>query len=71
MDRLLSRGPERDINMRDYTGTLFDRYANQVPIYKKFLNFDKRYFATAVIDLKGVNRKAKMIQTVSEPATNR
>lgn len=44
-----------------------------VPYYRKFLNFDRRYFATAVIDLKGINRKGKLQQHHhnSESATGR
>lgn len=67
MDRLLSRAPEQK---RELEGTLFDRYASQVPCYRKFLNFDRRYFATAVIDLKGINRKGK-IPHHAELASNR
>ena len=59
LNRLLSRAPEQK---KELEGTLFDRYANMVPCYRKFLNFDRRYFATAVIDLKGINRKGKLQQ---------
>jgi hypothetical protein len=60
MDKLLSRIPEQiPINPQTLRGTLFDRYNSMVPIYRKFINFDRRYFATAVIDLKSIHRKPK------------
>lgn len=67
LDRLLSRAPEQK---RELEGTLFDRYANAVPCYRKFLNFDRRYFATAVIDLKGINRKRKLLHPPSSEVTS-
>lgn len=67
MDRLLEKIPEAAQGLR---GTLFDRYMNMAPVYRKLVNFDRRYFATIMVDLKTLNRNNRLPH-LSHPITNR